>query len=229
LAVVYLIFNEGYTAAEGEHLQRHDLAAEAIRLGRLVVELLPKEPEAAGLLALMLLHHARRDARTDALGDLVVLDEQDRSLWHAGEIAEGTALVETALRRGRAGPYQVQASIAALHMEAATANATDWAQIAALYGILTRMQPDPVVRLNHAVAVAMSDGPAAGLALLDALEAEGGLEKYHLLDAARADLLRRLGSLEAAAAAYRRALDLTENEVERRYLERRLREVMGGG
>lgn len=229
LAVIYLIFNEGYTAAEGAQLQRHDLAAEAIRLGRLVVELLPGEPEAAGLLALMLLHHARRDARTDALGDLVLLDEQNRSLWHAEEIAEGTALVETALRRGRAGAYQVQASIAALHMEAAIADATDWAQIAALYSILARMQPDPVVRLNHAVAVAMSEGPAAGLTLLDVVEAEGGLEKYHLLDAARADLSRRLGSDAEAAEAYRRALDLTENEVERRYLERRLREVIGEG
>ncbi len=177
----------------------------------------------------MLLHHARRDARTDALGDLVVLDEQDRSRWHAAEVSEGTALVDTALRRGRAGSYQVQAAVAALHMGAATADATDWAQIAALYGILARMQPDPVVRLNHAVAVAMSEGPAAGLALLDLIEAEGGLEKYRLLDAARADLLRRLGSTDAAAEAYRRALDLTENEVERRYLERRLREVTFGG
>ncbi len=229
LAVVYLIFNEGHTASGGEQLQRHDLAAEAIRLGRLLVELLPAEPEASGLLALMLLHHARRDARADASGDLVVLDEQDRSRWHAAEVAEGTALVDAALRRGRAGSYQVQAAVAALHMEAATADATDWAQIAALYGILARMQPDPVVRLNHAVAVAMSEGPAAGLALLDVIEAEGGLEKYHLLDAARADLLRRLGSTDAAAEAYRRALNLTENEVERRYLERRLREVMGEG
>lgn len=228
LAVVYLIFNEGYTATSGDLLVRRDLAAEAIRLGRLLVELLPAEPEAAGLLALMLLHHARRDARTDEMGDLVPLEEQDRSRWHAVEVAEGAALVDAALRRGRAGAYQVQAAIAALHMEAQTADVTDWPQIAALYGILEKMQPVPVIRLNRAVAVAMSEGILAGLALLDSVEADGGLEKYHLLSAARADLLRRLGQHSSAADAYRRAISLCENEIERRYLRRRLREVEAG-
>lgn len=229
LEVVYLIFNEGYTATAGDQLVRRDLATEAIRLGHLLVGLLPTEPEAAGLLALMLLHHARRDARADAAGDLVLLEEQDRSLWHAAEVTEGAALVDAALRRGRAGPYQVQAAIAALHMEAATAGATDWPQIAALYAILEKMQPSPVVRLNRAVAVAMSEGPLAGLALIDVVEADGGLEKYHLLSAARADLLRRLGQHSSAADAYRRAISLCENEVERRYLGRRLREVEADG
>lgn len=227
LTVIYLIFNEGYVATAGGQLVRHDLAVEAIRLGRLLVELLPAEPEAAGLLALMLLHHARRDARVDGVGDLVVLEEQDRSRWHAGDVAEGAALVDAALRRGRAGPYQVQAAIAALHMEARAADVTDWPQIAALYGILEKMQPAPVVRLNRAVAVAMSDGLLAGLALLDAVEADGGLERYYLLSAARADLLRRLGQYSSAADAYRRAIALCENEVERHYLDRRLREVGG--
>lgn len=228
LAVVYLIFNEGYTATSGDLLVRRDLAAEAIRLGRLLVELLPAEPEAAGLLALMLLHHARRDARTDEMGDLVPLEEQDRSRWHAVEVAEGAALVDAALRRGRAGAYQVQAAIAALHMEAQTADVTDWPQIVALYGILEKMQPVPVIRLNRAVAVAMSEGILAGLVLLDSVEADGGLEKYHLLSAARADLLRRLGQHSSAADAYRRAISLCENEIERRYLRRRLREVEAG-
>jgi len=228
LTVVYLIFNACYSAASGDQLVRRDLASEAIRLGRLLVELLPGEPEAGGLLALMLLHHARRDARADDAGDLVLLDDQDRSRWHADEVAEGIALVDAALRRGRAGPYQVQAAIAAVHMEARTPAATDWAQIAALYGILERMQPVPTVRLNHAVAVAISEGPLAGLELIDAIDAEGGLERYHLLSAARADLLRRLGRNVSAADAYRRAISLCENETERRYLARRLREVEAG-
>ena len=228
LAVVYLIFNEGYTATSGDLLVRRDLAAEAIRLGRLLVELLPAEPEAAGLLALMLLHHARRDARTDEMGDLVPLEEQDRSRWHAGEVAKGAVLVDAALRRGRAGAYQVQAAIAALHMEAQTADVTDWPQIAALNSIVEKMQPVPVIRLNRAVAVAMSEGLLAGLALLDSVEADGGLEKYHLLSAARADILRRLGQHSSAADAYRRAISLCENEIERRYLRRRLREVEAG-
>jgi RNA polymerase sigma-70 factor (ECF subfamily) len=225
MEVVYLIFNEGYTAMSGDDLLRHDLAGEAIRLGRLLVELLPAEPEPAGLLALMVLHHARRDTRVDEAGDLIVLEEQDRSAWRADEITEGAALVEAALRRGRAGPYQVQAAIAALHMEASASDLTGWSQIAALYGILERMLPTPIVRLNHAVAWAMAEGPEAGLERIDAIARDGGLERYHLLSAARADLLRRLGRAREASEAYRQALDLCGNEVERRYLRRRLLEA----
>ncbi len=225
LEVIYLIFNEGYAAAAGEGLLRPALAGEAIRLGRLLASLLPSEPEVAGLLALMLLHHARRDARLDASGDLVVLEEQDRSLWHADEVAEGTAIIDAALARGRAGPYQVQAAIAALHMGAEAPEATDWPQIAALYSVLGRMQPTPIVRLNHAVALAMAEGPAVGLAIIEAIDASGDLEGYHLVKAARADLLRRLGRAGEAAVAYQTALDLCTNEVERRYLQRRLGEA----
>ncbi len=225
MEVVYLIFNEGYAAMSGDDLLRHDLTGEAIRLGRLLVELLPAELEAAGLLALMVLHHARRDTRVDRAGDLILLEDQDRSAWRSDEIAEGAGLVESSLRRGRAGPYQVQAAIAALHMEASTADMTDWSQIAALYGILERMLSSPIVRLNHAVAWAMAEGPEAGLERIDAIARDGGLERYHLLSAARADLLRRLGRAREASEAYKQALDLCENEVERRYLRRRLLEA----
>ncbi len=225
LAVVYLIFNEGYAATAGDVLIRSSLCGEAIRLARLLDTLLPDQPETLGLLALMLLHDARRDARTTPGGDLVTLEEQDRSLWHRGQVEEGTALVERALRMGRAGPYQLQAAIAALHCEVLTAEVTDWPQIAALYGVLEKMQPTPVVRLNRAAAVGMARGPGAGLAILDAIEAEGVLSRYHLLPAARADLLRRAGRTPEAAESYTRALALCQNDIERRYLERRLAEV----
>ena len=225
LAVIYLIFNEGYSATGGDQLLRVDLCAEAIRLARLVDQLLPHQPELMGLLALMLLHDARRAARIDAAGDLVTLEEQDRALWRRDQIAEGAELLERALRQGQAGPYQLQAAIAALHCEAAEAASTDWAQIAALYAVLERMQPSAVVRLNRAAAVAMAQGLDAGLAMLDAIEAAGGLERYYLLPAARADLLRRAGRRAEAARAYHAALQLCENEVERRYLARRLIEV----
>ncbi|WP_031512295.1 RNA polymerase sigma factor [Streptomyces sp. NRRL F-5123] len=221
LAILYLLFNAGYApGAAGPDQQR--VTAEAIRLARLLAGLLPEEPEAAGLLALMLLHHARAAARTDAAGDLVPLEEQDRSRWDRQRIAEGTAVLDAALARRRPGPYQVQAAIAACHAEAEKPEATDWAQIAGLYGELARMAPGPVVELNRAVAVAMVQGPAAGLALADALDASGALAGYHLLPATRADLLRRLGRTPEAAAAYRAALDLAPTEAERRFLARRL-------
>ncbi|MEV4294316.1 RNA polymerase sigma factor [Microbispora rosea] len=222
LAVLYLLFNEGYSATAGADLVRHDLADEAIRLVRVLVRLMPDEPEAAGLLALMLLHHARRAARLDEAGDLVVLEDQERGRWDAGQIAEGVALLDGTLRRGRPGPYQVQAAIAACHSTAARPEDTDWAQIAVLYARLARLVPSPVVELNRAVAVGMAHGPAAGLALVDALRETGALAGYHLLPAARADLLRRLGRTPEAADAYREAAGLAATDAERRYLARRL-------
>ena len=224
LRVVYLIFNEGYSASSGTSLTRHDLSAEAIRLGRLLVELLP-EPEAMGLLALMLLHESRRTARTSEQGEIVLLSEQDRSLWNRGQIAEGAALVERALTSRRFGPYTLQAAIAAVHAEAPTAAATDWGQIVALYDVLLRAEPSAIVELNRAAAVAMLDGPAAGLTLVDAILARGDLTTYHLAHSARADLCRRLGQTAEARASYARALELARQEPERRFLERRLREM----
>ncbi|WP_276208138.1 RNA polymerase sigma factor [Streptomyces mangrovisoli] len=227
LGVLYLLFNEGYAATEGADLVRRNLCAEAIRLARLLARLMPDEPEALGLLALLLLHDARRETRTDAAGDLVTLEDQDRSRWDRAEIDEGTALVESALRRGSPGPYQIQAAVSACHTGAATAADTDWADIAALYGELLRHVPTPVVRLNRAVAVGMAEGPQAGLDLVAELEREGDLAAYHLLPATRADLLRRLGRGQEAAQAYARALRLAENEAERRFLRRRLEECGG--
>jgi RNA polymerase sigma-70 factor (ECF subfamily) len=224
LRVVYLVFNEGYSASAGASVTRHDLSAEAIRLGRLVVELLP-EPEALGLLALMLLHESRRDTRSSPEGDLVLLADQDRGRWDRARIAEGSALVQRALASRRFGPYTLQAAIAAVHAEAPTAADTDWGQIVGLYEVLLRVEPSPVVELNRAAAVAMRDGPAAGLALVDAILARGDLAQYYLAHSARADLCRRLGRVEDARASYLRALELTRQEPERRFLERRLREV----
>jgi RNA polymerase sigma-70 factor (ECF subfamily) len=226
LRVIYLVFNEGYAASSGTSVVRHDLATEAIRLGRLLVELLP-EPEAMGLLALMLLHESRRAARMSADGDLVLLEDQDRALWDRGQIAEGVRLVERALATRRAGAYALQAAIAALHAEAPTAADTDWSEVVGLYDVLMRLEPSPVVALNRAVAIAMKDGPAAGLALIDDIIAQGQLKDYRLLHAARADLCRRLGRAEQARQSYERALTLTRQEPERRFLERRLAEVTG--
>jgi RNA polymerase sigma-70 factor, ECF subfamily len=226
LRVVYLVFNEGYSASSGASLTRHDLSGEAIRLGRLLIELLP-EPEAMGLLALMLLQESRRAARTSANGDLILLDEQDRTLWKRDQIAEGSTLVERALSSRRFGPYTLQAAVAAVHADAPNAAATDWAQIVGLYDVLARVEPSPIVELNRAVAVAMRDGPAAGLALVDAILARGDLADYHLAHSARADLCRRLGRTAEARAAYQRALALTRQEPERRFLERRLGELKG--
>jgi len=222
LRVVYLVFNEGYAASSGESLTRHDLSGEAIRLGRLLAELMPDETEVIGLLALMLLHESRRAARTSADGDIVLLDDQDRSVWDAHQIAEGTALVDRTLATRRIGPYTLQAAIAAAHARARTAAATDWAQIASLYDVLLRVDPSPVVALNRAAAVAMRDGPAAGLALIDEILAGGDLADYHLAHSARAELCRRLGRTTEARASYERALALTRLEPERRFLERRL-------
>jgi RNA polymerase sigma-70 factor (ECF subfamily) len=228
LAVLYLLFNEGYSASAGADLLRVGLTAEAIRLARVLARLMPDEPEATGLLALMLLHDARRTSRLDEAGDVVTLEEQDRSGWDPAEISEGTALLDGALRRGRAGPYQVQAAIAACHATARTAADTDWAEIAALYAQLARLVPSPVVRLNLAVAVGMAEGPQAGLALVADLHSSGELAGYHLLPATQADLLRRLGRGAEAAAAYREALQLAPTDAERRFLRRRLAEVGAG-
>lgn len=225
LAAVYLIFNEGHTATAGPALVRPDLCAEAVRLARLVVELLPGEPEARGLLGLLLLTDARRPARANGAGAPVPLEEQDRALWDRAKVAEGTAALHAALALKRPGAYQIQAAVAALHAAAPTAADTDWRQVAALYGALMRHAPSPVVELNAAVAVAMADGPAVGLAMVEEVEARGELTGYHLLPAAKADLLRRLGRRADAAAAYRAALELVTNDAERRYLERRLAEV----
>jgi RNA polymerase sigma-70 factor (ECF subfamily) len=221
LHVVYLVFNEGYSASSGASLTRHDLSAEAIRLGRLLVELLP-EPEAIGLLALMLLHDARRAARTSTDGELVLLEDQDRTRWDRAQIDEGRALVEQSLRSRRFGPYTLQAAIAAVHAESPNAESTDWRQIVGLYDVLARADPSPVVELNRAVAVAMRDGPDAGLALIDTILGRGDLTEYYLAHSARADLCRRLGRVGDARASYERALSLTRQEPERRFLERRL-------
>jgi RNA polymerase sigma-70 factor (ECF subfamily) len=224
LRVVYLVFNEGYAATTGSELVRADLSAEAIRLGRLLVELLP-EPEAAGLLALMLLQDSRRAARTTGSGDIVLLEAQDRSLWDRAAIAEGLALARRALASRRFGPYTLQAAIAAVHAEAATAEATDWGRIVAIYDLLLGIEPSPVIELNRAAALAMRDGPAAGLALIDALLSRGELAEYQPAHAARAELCRRLGRAAEAAESYRRALALTRQDAARRYLERRLAEL----
>ncbi len=233
LATLYLIFNEGYTASAGDSLMRQSLSAEAIRLTRTLVSLLarehelPTEPEALGLLALMLLTDARRVARVDAQGELITLEEQDRGLWDSAEIAEGLALLDLALSARQGGPYQLQAAISALHARAASAAETDWSEIALLYARLAELTPTPIVELNRAVAVAMAKGPAAGLALLDDPTLAARLDDYHLYHAARADLLRRAGQSQNATPSYQRALDLCQNQVERRYLQRRLREVEG--
>jgi RNA polymerase sigma-70 factor (ECF subfamily) len=224
LHVVYLVFNEGYAASSGPSLVRPDLSAEAIRLGRLIVELLP-DPEAIGLLALMLLHESRRAARASPEGELILLGDQDRSLWNREQIAEGTALVERALASPPLGPYTLQAAIAAVHAGAPSAETTDWARIVALYDLLAQAQPSPVIELNRAVAVAMRDGPEAGLSRIDALLSRGELADYHLAHSARADLLRRLGRSAEAAASYRAALSLARQEPERRFLEKRLAEL----
>ena len=224
LEVIYLVFTEGYSASFGALLTRPDISGEAIRLGRLLVELL-SEPEAVGLLALMLLHESRRAARTSSNGELVLLDDQDRSQWNREQIAEGLSLVESAMSTRRVGPYTLQAAIAAVHAEAASAAATDWGQIIGLYDVLARANPSPVVELNRAIAVAMRDGPSAGLALIDAILLRGDLRDYHLAHSARADMYRRLGRAEEARAAYKQALSLARQEPVRRFLDRRLREL----
>ena len=225
LRVIYLVFNEGYFASSGDSITRSDLSGEAIRMGRLLAELLP-EPEVLGLLALMLLQESRRAARTSLTGDLILLEDQDRSLWSRDQIAEGKALVERALSSRRLDSYTLQAAIAAVHAQAPNAAATDWAQIARLYGLLVRVEPSPVVELNHAVSVAMRDGPDAGLALIDAILGRGDLADYHLAHAARADLCRRLGRKADARASYEMALNLARQEPERRFLERRLAQLI---
>ncbi|MBC7839194.1 MAG: RNA polymerase sigma factor [Nitrospiraceae bacterium] len=226
LQVIYLVFNEGYSASSGGSLTRHDLSGEAIRLGQLLIELLP-EPEAMGLLALMLLHDSRRAARTSPNGDLILLEDQDRGLWNRSQITEGVSLVARALASGQVGPYTIQATIAAAHAQAPSATATDWAQIVALYDLLIQAHPSPVIELNRAVAVAMRDGPLAGLDLINGILARGELENYHLAHAARADLCRRLGRTAEARVSYEKALSLTQQKPERRFLERRLVELPG--
>jgi RNA polymerase sigma-70 factor, ECF subfamily len=225
MAVIYLIFNEGYSATSGETLVRADLCAEAIRLGRILHELIPENAEACGLLALMLLHDARRDARLSAEGDLILLEEQDRARWNPAQISEGLALAVTSMRSAEPGPYGIQAAIAAEHSRSATASNTDWQAIGALYGLLARLQPSPVVELNRAVAIAMAEGPARGLDLIDAIEARGELRDYYLLWAARADLLRRLARWREAREAYGNAIALVTDEPQRRFLQRRIAEV----
>ncbi len=225
LGVVYLLFNEGYAASDGDDLVRSTLCDEAIRLGRTLAALMPDEPEVLGLLALMVLHNARRDARVDELGDLVSLEEQDRTRWDRGAVEEGVAVLDAALRRSEPGPYQVQAAIAACHATAPDAQSTDWHEIAALYDTLARFTPSPVVELNRAVAIAMAEGPEVGLALVDALDASGRLRGYRLLPATRADLLRRMGRTAEAVDAYRAALAMAATDAERRYLSRRLGEL----
>ena len=222
LAVIYLLFNEGYSASSGSDLVRRSLSDEAVRLGRTLCTLMPDEPEALGLLALMLFHDARRAARVDDHGDLVLLDEQDRTLYDAGEIAEGRARLAAAARQARTGPFQLQAAIASCHVDAA---GTDWARVALLYDALFALVPSAVISLNRAVAVSLSEGPEAGLVLVERIEAAGDLGDYHLLPAARGDMLRRLGRREEAARAYRRAYELVGTDAERRYLERRLAEI----
>ena len=226
LKVIYLVFNEGYSASSGESLTRSDVSAEAIRLGRLLVELLP-EPEAVGLLALMLLQESRRAARTSVAGDLILLEAQDRSRWNRDQIAQGLALVERALLSRQFGQYTLQAAIAAVHAEAPDAAATDWAQIVALYDLLMKVEPSPIIELNRSVAIAMRDGPLAGLQLIDDILERGDLADYHLVHSARADLYRRLGRTEEARASYERALALTQQQPERRFLEKRLAELQG--
>ena len=226
LQVIYLVFNEGYSASSGESLTRHDLSGEAIRLGRLLIEFLP-EPEAIGLLALMLLHDSRRTTRTSPTGDLILLEDQDRSLWNRDQITEGVSLVARALSTGQVGPYTIQAAIAAAHAQAPNATATSWVQIVTLYDLLFQAHPSPIIELNRAVAVAMRDGPIAGLNLINEIFARGELENYHLAHAARADLCRRLGQSAEARVSYKRALSLTQQEPERRFLERRLSELLG--
>jgi RNA polymerase sigma-70 factor (ECF subfamily) len=224
LQVIYLVFNEGYSASSGDRLTRPDISGEAIRLGQLLAGLLP-EPEIKGLLGLMLLHESRRTARSSPEGELILLDQQDRSSWNRDKIKEGKAMVQEALASGRAGPYTLQAAIAVVHAEAPNAAGTDWARIVALYDLLARLEPSPVVELNRAVAVAMRDGPAAGLALVDDLLARGDLDDYHLLHSVRADLCRRLGRVDDARAAYQQALAMAQQKPERRFLERRLLEL----
>jgi RNA polymerase sigma-70 factor (ECF subfamily) len=224
LHVIYLVFNEGYSASSGVDLTRHDLSAEAIRLGRLLIDLLP-EPEAIGLLALMLLHESRRQARSSGDGELVLLDEQDRSLWNRHQIAEGAKLVEQALTSRRFGPYTIQAAIAAVHAEAARPEETDWSEIVGLYDVLLRAEPSPVVELNRAAAIAIRDGPAAGLALIDAIMARGDLADYPLAHSARAECYRRLGRAAEAIESYQRALELTRQQPQRHFIQRRIQEL----